>query len=495
MALERRTKTHFHPVAALLAALVGAAQAPAVAGEQAERALAAVQSLVASGEIRRDAKIRVAFKTGNINSLLGTELELQREWEKRTGITITAHVVPQQPAQINLKNDPEADLTVARNHEYPDLFDQGLIADLAPLMKEFGFTLPAEPPTGYIQPRLQAYLGERMAAVPADGDVAILYLRRDLMDSPEEQAAFRKAYGREMAIPRTWQEYEQLVAFFHRPEKGLYGAAEERDPVGGWMMWLPRYFSQALPYRRLFDDAMRPLIDSPAGIAATESYVRLVRYSGPEALGEGKDYSYTLPLFLQGKAFSLINTIASAKFFNAAGSAVQGKFMAVPMPGQKIGGRIVRHNLPIYGNNLVVSSRSPHAKLAFLFAMWLTDSDNSLRTVGVNGGFTDPYRWHHLKDKRITALYSPAALSVFAGEWPAALPPGTGVPGDGEYLDALDRHLWLAAKGDETATEAMRRTAAEWEKITERRGRDKQVQALRAFQGGLSLKESGLARR
>lgn len=495
MTLGRRTKAHFHAVAALLATVMGTAQLPAVAGEQADRALAAVQGLVASGEIRRDAKIRVAFKTGNINSLLGADLELQREWEKRTGITITAHVVPQQPAQVNLKNDPEADLTVARNHEYPDLFDQGLIADLAPLMKEFGFTLPAEPPAGYIYPRLQAYLGERMAAVPADADVAVLYLRRDLMESPEEQAAFRKAHGRELAIPRTWQEYEQLVAFFHRPEKGIYGAAEERDLPGGWMMWLPRYLSQAPPYRRLFDDAMRPLIDSPAGIAATESYARLVRYSGPEALGEGKDYSYALPLFLQGKAFALINTIAAAKFFNAPGSAVQGKFMAAPMPGQKVGDRIVRHNLPIYGNNLVVSSRSPHPRLAFLFAMWLTDPDNSLRTVGVKGGFTDPYRWHHLKDRRIAPLYTPAALSVFAAEWPAALPPGTGVPGDGEYLDALDRHLWLAAKGDETPAEAMRRTAAEWEKITERRGREKQVQALRAFHGGFGLKEPGTARR
>jgi multiple sugar transport system substrate-binding protein len=479
------------PGAVMLSALLGAwaAALPATAGEQAERALAAVQKLVASGEIKPGAKLKLAFKTGNINSLLGPELELQKDWERRTGIMINARVIPQQSALANLKGNPDIDLTVARSHEFPDLLDQEVVQDLAPMMKQFGFTLPGGLPDGYIRPHLQAFLGERMAAVPADGDVVVFYLRRDLLDTPEERAAFRKAHGRDLSIPKTWQEYDQLVSFFHRPEKGLYGTTEERDQSGGWMYWLPRYFSQNAPYRRLFDDAMRPLIDSPAGIAATESYVRTVRFSPPEILD--KDYSYALPFFQRGKAFATANTVAAAKLFNGPGSAVQGKFVAMPVPGQNIGGKIVRRNLPIYGNNLVVSSRSSHPKLAFLFAIWLTDPDNSLRTVGVKGGFTDPYRWHHLQDRRIVELYTPAALSVFAGEWQTALPPGTGVPGDQEYLDTLDRHLWLAARGDLTAADAMRQTAAEWERITDRRGRDKQVQALRIFNAGLGTREPG----
>ncbi|HJW26311.1 MAG TPA: extracellular solute-binding protein [Rhodocyclaceae bacterium] len=492
-----RPRSRLFPAAAALAASLAASLGapPAFGGEQADRALAAVRDLVAAGEIKRDARLKVDFKAGNINSLLGPELELQGEWERRTGIMIAAHVIPQQPGMTTLKADPDVDLTVVRNHESPDLLDQGLVEDLAPLMRQFGFSLPGEPPNGYIRPRLQAYVGERMAAVPADGDVAMVYLRRDLLEDPQERAAFRKAYGRDLAIPRTWQEYDQLVAFFHRPDKGLYGTAEERDPAGGWMFWLPRYLCQSAPYRRLFDDAMRPLIDSPAGVAATESYVRTVRFSPPDVLGEGKDYSYLLPFFLQGRAFAFINTVAATKFFNAPGSAVKGKFVAVPMPGQSLGGKVLRHNLPIYGNNLVVSSRSPHPALAFLFAMWLTDPDNSLRTVGARGGFTDPYRWHHLEDRRIAELYTPGVLSVLAGEWRVALPAGTGIPGDSEYLEALDRHLWLAARGEETAAEAMRRTAAEWEKITERRGRDRQIRALQAFNAGLALKEGGQARR
>lgn len=463
-------------------------------GEQAERALASVRSLVASGEVKHDTILKVAFKPGNINSLLGPGLELQKEWERRTGIMIAARIIPQQATLINLKNNPDIDLTVARTHEYPDLLDKGLVENLTPLLKQYGFTLRGSPLDGYVRPRLQSSIGDRVVAIPADGDITIFYLRRDLLEDPAEQAAFRKAHGRELGVPKTWQEYEELVSFFHRPDKGLYGTTEERDESGGWMFWLPRYLAQAAPYRRLFDDAMRPLIDSPAGVAATESYIRTVRFSPPEILENGRDYSYTLPIFLQGKAFATATTIAGAKLFNAPGSAVRGKFIAIPIPGMGLGGRLLRHNIPIYGNNLVVASRSSQRELAFLFAMWLTDPDTSLRTVGVQGGHTDPYRWHHLDHPRIAELYTPEALAVFANEWNVALPPGTGLPSDSEYLDVLDHHLWLAARGDLTAAEAMRRTAAEWERITTRVGREKQRQALRVFNSGFAGNEAATQR-
>lgn len=108
---------------------------PAIAGEQAERAIAAANAMIASGEVRRDAVIKVAFKSGNIAALLGPALELQQEWEQRTGVMITARVIPQQPALLNLKANPDIDLTVARTNEFPDLLDQGLVEDLLPMAK------------------------------------------------------------------------------------------------------------------------------------------------------------------------------------------------------------------------------------------------------------------------------------------------------------------------------------------------------------------------
>ena len=446
--------------------------------------------MLATGEVTKGATIKVAFKPGNINSLLGPQLELQKEWERRTGVMITARVIAQQPALKNLQANTDIDLTVARTHEFPDLLDKRLAEDLTPLLKRFNFTLSGELGNGFIRPRLQGNFDERVVAIPADGDVAILFLRRDLLESEAEGAAFRKAYGRDLKIPRTWDDYDELVKFFHRPEQGLFGTAEERDPDGGWMFWLPRYFSQGLPYRTLFDAAMRPLINSPAGIAATESYVRTVRYSPPWITDEGKDYSFVLPQFMQGKAFAAINTIAGAKLFNGEHSPVKGKFIAVPMPGTQHGATLNRTSLPIYGNNLVVSSHGKQRMLAFLFAMWLTDPDNSLRTVGVAGGHADPYRWSQLADPRIRALYTPDALAVFSREWAIALPPGTGVPGDGDYLAALDKQLSLAAKGQISAAVAMKQTAAEWDRITDKRGRNQLIPFQRKFLNAFTAREA-----
>jgi len=454
---------------------------------QAERALTSVSQLIASGEVSQNSVLRLGFKQGNINAYLGNNLELQKEWEQKTGIVLETWIIPQKPIQQVIASTTDIDLTVARNHEFPELIPLGLIEDLTPLFAEFGFTLDDDLETGYIRPDLQAYLGDRIAAVPADGDPVILYLRRDLMEDPKEQAAFRKATGRDLAPPETWQEYEELVRFFHRPDQGLYGVVEERDPEGAWMFWLPRYLSMAKPYQPLFDADMRPQLDSPQGIAATESYLAAVRYSPPGITDAGSNYSYTLPYYMQGKAFAVMSTIAAAKLLNGDKSPIRDRILAAALPGTRIDGELVRRNTIIYGNNLVIPKGATNRKLAFLYAMWITSPEISSRSVGVRGGFTDPYRWHHLRDPRIRKIYTPQALEVFAEAWPYTLPPGTGIPGDSEYLDVLNANLTAAARGELTAGEAMRRTSDAWEQITDRLGREQQARHWKAFQSNFRV--------
>lgn len=475
----------------VLAALVQLALygSPTFAAEQADRALAAVADLLARGEIAPGETLKLAFKPGNINALLGADLELQREWEEKSGTRISARVMPNQPTLANFTSYPEFDLTVGRPHEHKELVDKGLITPLDDLVRRFGFTIADDTATGFIRPRLQAYLGDRLVAIPADGDVAMVYLRRDLLEDPAEQKAFRARTGRALKPPTTWSELDAQVRFFHRPEKGLYGSAEERDPEGGWMLWLQRYLPQRVPYQPLFDERAHPLINSPAGIDAAEHYVHSARHGPPGGTDPGNDYSFVLPLFMQGKAYAFINTIAGAKLLNGPSSQVRDRFLVVPMPGSRVGGKLNRRSVPIYGNNLMVSAASRNKALAFLFAMWLTDPDVSLRTVGARGGHTDPYRWHHVKDPRIKALYTPEALAVFRGEWAVAVPAGLGVVSESEYVAVLDHQLWLAARGEISAAEAMARTSREWEALTERIGRDRQVASLAAFRSELMRQE------
>ena len=471
----------------IVCSLLTSAYAATETSSQCERALASVRQLIASGEVAPTSVLRLSFKQGNINAYLGNDLELQKEWEQKTGIVLETRIIPQEPIQQVIASSTDIDLTVARNHEFPELIPLGLIEDLTPLFAEFGFTLDDDLDTGFIRPDLQAYLGDRIAAIPADGDPVILYLRSDLMEDPKEQAAFRKATGRDLVTPETWQEYEELVRFFHRPEQGLYGVVEERDPEGAWMFWLPRYLSTAKPYQPLFDADMRPQLDSPQGIAATESYLAAVKYSPPGITDAGNNYSFSLAFYMRGKAFAVMFTIAAAKLINGDKSPIRGRFMAAPVPGTRIDGELVRRNTIIYGNNLVIPKGAANRKLAFLYAMWITSPETSTRSVGVRGGFTDPYRWHHLRDARIREIYTPQALEVFAEAWPYTLPPGTGIPGDSDYLTELNTNLTAAARGKMNAEEAMRRTSAAWEKITERLGRQEQARHWKAFQSNFRV--------
>src|SRR5207248_4144181 len=49
--------------------------------------------------------------------------------------------------------------------------------------------------------------------------MGIIY-RKDLLDDPKEQAAFKAKYGIDLKLPTTWDEYKKQVEFFSRDTDG-----------------------------------------------------------------------------------------------------------------------------------------------------------------------------------------------------------------------------------------------------------------------------------
>lgn len=444
----------------------------AYAGEQAEQAVAEVKKLISSGQIPQGTVLRLVAKQGNIANFLGQDHQLKQLWESRTGTLIDVHTMPQIASLNFIRESDKVDLTIARNREYADLFQQSLIEDLTPFYTRFYGADYTD--SDLVLPRLQAEFSGKKVAVPADGDMAILYLRGDLLADNNNKERYSTQYGQTLKIPETWEEYQQQVEFFHNPESDFYGSLEQRDQASGWMFWLVRYTSQSMPNQLLFDKDMNPLVNSPEGISATQSYMATLKFSPEGILDSKSNYTFTLPRFLNGKGYSTISTLAAAKILNLPHSKVKDKYIAVPIPGNLSDKQINRRTTLIYGNNLVVPKEASNKDLAFLFAMWLTDPDISLRALQAKGGFSDPYRFSHFSAPEMQAIYSEDVLKTVMSDLPNTVPAGTGLPGDTEYISLLNEQIYLAAKGDKTAAEAMATVDSGWRMITQKYGVENQ---------------------
>jgi multiple sugar transport system substrate-binding protein len=463
----------------LFVSLTIAISSDAFAGIQSEKAVMGVKELIRSGKISNSSVLKIVVKQGNINNYWGQNFELKKEWEERTGTFLDAHVRPQLPVLDFMKSHDDFDVTVARNREYPDLWLQGLIENLSPYFDKFDFELSSNKEDGFILPELQAYFDNKIVAVPADNDIALMYLRKDLLNDPQMRKKYQKMHNRTLEIPITWDEYLAQVAFFHNYKDGFYGSCEQRDPLTSWMFWMPRYVSQNGGSQKLFDSNMNPLIDSSVGVESTRNYLGTIQYSPAEILKEGSGYSYILPFFKRGDCYSFILTPSGAKIFNSNSSKVKSKFVTVPLPGTLNGNKLTKRTMYIYGNNLVISSKSKNKELAFLYLMWLTDPDVSAKSVGVEKGFADPFRYNHLNIPSIQRIYGKETLKVLAASTDQTTFSGTGLPGDAEYMNSLNQNLLLAAEGEISPEEAMKKTSKEWDVITDHYGRGKQIKFWR----------------
>ena len=62
----------------------------------------------------------------------------------------------------------------------------------------------------------------KLVGAPQYYNFPMLFYRKDLFNSPTEQAAFKAKYGHDLAVPTTYDEMYQVAQFFNRPPN-LYG--------------------------------------------------------------------------------------------------------------------------------------------------------------------------------------------------------------------------------------------------------------------------------
>lgn len=452
------------------------------------RAVEAARELRASGQA--PARIRLGLSDGSIGQVTQPFPDgapsVKELWERETGIEIDIIGLPNGEEFTRAMRDistrsGEMDIYCTEWNRLGDLAESGGIANLDDFVEQYRPEWD-DPELGYVNGAqgvglLNEYRGSTYG-VSLDGDFQTWVYRKDLFEDDREQNAFREQYGYDLAPPRTWDQLNDVAAFFHRPEQGLFGSTDIRNQGWGYTNWYQRYCSMASPNQFLFGDDATPLINSEAGILATEDYVASLAHKSPDAISWGWPEQYGN--FAQGGAAMTCAFSNLPKFLdNPAneGSMITGKLNSMLPPGTVHGDGIVSRSVLWYSLTATVSAQSPHQEVAYLLLQWLGSARIYAWMTANPGGYFDPFRLSCFADPLVRQTYHAYHMDIVR-ETVARTVPTINYPGAGALHNALDENLMAALTGSKTAAQAMADTEREWARIVRRTGEDKIIEAI-----------------
>lgn len=397
----------YRPLSAVFAALVFAlgpcAPGPAQAGSAAERAVEAARAYAGT-------EITVVWEEGL--QALDPLTYSAPLWEELTGIRVRIVEVSIDEIYPRILQNHRAggsayDVLNVMPSWMPDLVSAGALEPLDDAIARYGYgeELAGIAPT-YLEN--QARVGDRIYGLPDDGDVFLLFYRRDLFEDAANRAAFEERFGYPLAPPATWQQYDEIAQFFtekYAPQ--LYGAGQFRDKVYLHLLFQQRFRAAG---GRFFDlETMRATINGPAGIAAFEGMRESNRHMPPGI--ETWGLLETMSAFLAGETAMLIFWPPMGRWAEGYG---EDDLVFSWIPPSQIAGR-VGYALPpgggaqlAVGYSLAVSATSQNKEAAQLFIQWLNSEEISLERVQLPYALRDPFRLSHFES------------AAYRARWPGA---------------------------------------------------------------------------
>ncbi|WP_458413070.1 ABC transporter substrate-binding protein [Schinkia sp. CFF1] len=324
-----------------------------------------------------------------------------------------------------------------------------------------------------------------------DGDAHLLFYRKDIFEKYNDE--YKQKYGIDLTPPKTWEEYDQIAHFLTRDENkdgkiDYYGTALLNGGGMTYIWFVERFLSMGGQY---FDENMNPTINSEIGVKALQSLVDL---QNSDAVPPGSMYDWVdlNNAFLQGYLGMTIQWSDTARFSydpNTWDSKVSNlvDWSVVPggISGAPTGGAWI-------GRVLAISKNSEIKDKAWQVIEYLTSKDVSIESINSYKTINDPYRYSHLEVNNKGPFPSVKVSNHFFSTLEESLKninPELMIPGSWDYMQSIDRNIQLALIGKLTAEEALDQTAAEWNEITEKYGRDSQKEY---YQKWLQSKEDVL---
>lgn len=248
--------------------------------------------------------------------------------------------------------------------------------------------------------------------LPIQSNVAVLAYRADLFNDATQKANFKAKYGRDLAVPTTWDDYAQVAEFFTQPDKKLYGTTVMAG-VGDWATddfktLLASYGGDGT----LVDQNLKLAFDTPEGIAALTYYAKLAQSGHVPPGSTSADWGTTGDSFSNGLTAMTINY----HDFKLADKVAGGTIGYALVPTAKATG-------PHFGTwMLSINKNSKNKAWAYQAISWLTAAEQQTAMtakalhptrVSVYAGIA--------KDNPLSAFYDTLGKSLAEGAGRARL--------------------------------------------------------------------------
>ncbi|MGI9423211.1 MAG: ABC transporter substrate-binding protein [Hyphomicrobiaceae bacterium] len=450
-------------------------------------ALALFTASAASAQSAADRAVEAAKKHSGITLNVFYEAGLQPldpknftgpMWEKLTGIKINVIESPlaemfTKTIQAHRAGSGAYDVLNVVPSQLPDMVQAGAVIQLDDLVDKYGFRDELNKIAPVYRDN-QMKVNGKIYGFPDDGDVMVLYYRKDIFENATNKAEFKAKHGYDLAPPKTWKQFSEIGQFItdkHAPN--VYGAGMIHAPGNAQFGFQERFRVEG---GKFFDaETMKATVNSDIGVKVFKDMVADTKFmpKGVEQWGFIEPFNE----FLAGKLAMTISWPPVGRWAAGYGKGTEAlKWIPETKVADKIGYALPPGGAPelAAGFSLAVASGSKHKEAAYLFIQWMNSEEISLKRVQLPYALRDPFRASHFESKEYRARWSNA------GEYLDTLKAGAETGLLDLSLIQIDRYeegirqslskLWAR----EDPKKILDDLAAQWDKLTKRIGVEKQ---------------------
>jgi|GEM_PF-1933933 len=452
--------------------------APEEAEEVAEGAAGSAEVLPDEDELRaamlpslkklgKGKTIRILFQAGGDSD---TPVRLKEFIEDEVGMKITVDIVPpQQMHERQVMSMMSGTYEYDMIETYPTFIGEyaeaGFIKNLDKWYEKYGDEIDMSDYIEASQVGFDKYKGS-WYAIPYDGDVLLLYYRRDLFEDAGNKSDFKAEYGYKLDTPQTWYEVRDIAEFFDNKYPDMKGmgflAGKHWLSVDYWVTIYRNYLvSKGIPFENgLVNDFGEIELNREAFIATNQLWIDLLQFAPDDILSWG--YAECKEAINVGR-IPMTMQWASAVFRDPRQSEYWDDIIATVMPGfPKDDGSVEKVTSLAVGKAMTIPTAAKNGEVAFLYASYLATTTLQIYETNSGSG-VDPNRHSVWDDQRVRdvwgPLYEPTLESLALGIGDIKVPQASKLY---EAILVPLHSSWAGAMSTEDAWDA---TIKEYEKI------------------------------